>query len=119
MKISSSMFICENVLVDPFMADLKTIVVLEPARHLLRSQVKADQSFDQSPGRGIYERFCLATSAQCQFMGLFRAVSFQPTIASQFSTNGGLMNPDKLCNFRLVMSCFQKYVNLVSLPKVE
>jgi len=64
------------------MADLKNIVVREPARHLLRPQVKTDQGFDQSPSRGIYEMFCLGTSAQCQFMGLFRAVSFQPTIAS-------------------------------------
>ena len=28
------------------------------------------------------------------------------------------MNLDKVCNFRLVMSCFQKYVNLASVPKV-
>jgi hypothetical protein len=99
MKISTGSFICENVLVDPFMANLKAIVVLEPARHLLRAQVQAYQDFDQSPGRGIDERFSLTTSAQCQFMGLFRPVSFQPTIASQFSTNRGFMNPDKVCNF--------------------
>ena len=114
-EISASPFIRKNVLVDPFMTDVKSKVALEPIRYLLRAQVKTDQSFDPSPGRGIYKQFCLIASAQCQFMSLFRSISFQPTIASEFSANRGFMNPDIVRYFSLVMSCFQKYVNLVSL----
>jgi hypothetical protein len=118
MKISSSMFIHENVLIDPFMADLKTVVHLEPSRYLLRAPFLADQCFDQDPGGGFYAIPCFLASVQSKLMSLFRAISFQSTIASQFPADGGLMNFDKVCNFRLDISCFQKYVNLVSLPKV-
>ncbi len=48
MEISSSMFIHENVLVDPFMADLKAVIILEPIRYLLRAPFLADQPFDQT-----------------------------------------------------------------------
>ena len=48
------MFIHENVLVDPFMADLKTAVHLEPIRYLLRAPFLADQCLDQDPGEGFY-----------------------------------------------------------------
>jgi hypothetical protein len=115
MKISASMFIRENVLVDPFMTDLKAIVVLEPARYLLRAQVLADQRFDQDPGGGFYTVPDFLTSIQRKLMGLLRSIAFQHTIASEFSANRGLMNPDKMCNFGLAMSCFQKCINLVSL----
>ena len=36
-------------------------------------------------------------------------------IASEFSADRGFVNLHMVCNFRLYMSCFQKYVNLVSL----
>jgi len=109
------MFTRKNVLVNPFMTDLKAEVILEPTRHMFRAQVKADQSSDPSPGRCIYERFFLAAPALCQFMGLLRSISFQLTIASEFSADRGFMNPGIMCNFRLVMSCYQMRINLVSL----
>ena len=34
---------------------------------------------------------------------------------SEFSADHGIVNLEKGCNFRLFKSCFQKYVNLVSL----
>jgi len=107
------MFIRKNVLVNPFITDLKAEVILEPTRHMFRAQVKADQSSNPSPGRCIYERFFLAAPALCQFMGLLGPISF--TIASEFSTDRGFVNLHVVGNFRLYMSCFQKYVNLVSL----
>ncbi len=106
MEISAIMFCCENVLKDPFMTDLKTVVVLESIRYLLRIQVIADQSFGQIPSRGINEKSYLATSAQCQFMCLLRSGSFQPTVASKLYADRGFKSFDKVCN----MSCFQKCV---------
>jgi hypothetical protein len=113
------MFIHENGLVDPFMADLKIVVLPEPIRYLLRAPVLTDQLFDQDPGGGFNAIPGFLTSVQSKLMSLLRAVSFQSTISPQFPADGRLMNLDKMCNLCLVMSCFQKCINLVSLPKVE
>ena len=44
------MFIHEYVLKDPFMAELETVVILEPIRYILRAPFLKDQCFDQDPG---------------------------------------------------------------------
>jgi hypothetical protein len=100
------------------MADLKIVVLPEPIRDLLRTPVLTDQLFDQDPGGGFNAIPGSLTSVQGKLMSLLRTVSLQSTIASKFSADRRLMNLDKICNFRLVKSCFKKYVNLVSLPKV-
>ncbi len=115
MEISSSMFIHENVLVDPFMADLKVVVFLEPIRYLLRAPFLADQCLNQDPGEGIYAIQRFLASVQSKLMSLLWPITFLPTIASEFSADRGFVNLHMVCNFRLYVSCFQKYVNLVSL----
>ena len=100
------MFIHENVLVDPLMTDLKTVVHLEPIRYLLRAPVLADQRFDQDPGGGFYAIPGFLTSVQSKLMSLLGSITSQPTIASDFSADRGFVNLDKSCNFRLFMFCF-------------
>jgi len=117
-EISSSEFVRQDVLVDPLMTDLKAIVVLEPARHLLRTQVKADQSFDQSPGRRIDARFGSPLSSHSHAMGLLGPVASQSSIAPELATDRGLMSTNRVGNLSLLMTCFLKSVYLVSLPKV-
>jgi hypothetical protein len=94
MEISSRMFIHENVLVDPFMADLKAVIILEPIRYLLRAPFLTDQPFDQDPGEGFYAIPGFLASVQSKLMSLLWSISFQPTIASQFSANRRLVNID-------------------------
>ena len=106
MEISSRMFIHENVLVDPLMTDLETVVFLEPIRDLLRAPFLADQCFDQDPGGGCYAIPGFLTSVQSKQMSLFRSITFQSTIASEFSADRGFVNLDQACNFRLFMFCF-------------
>ena len=106
MEISASMFVHENVLVDPFMADLKTVVLPEPIRYLLRTPILADQRFDQDPGGGFNAIPGFLTSVQSKLMSLLGAITFLSTIASEFSADRGFVNFDKSCNFRLFMSCF-------------
>jgi hypothetical protein len=106
MEISASMFIRENVLVDPLMADLKVLVLPEPIRDLLRAPVLTDQLFDQEPGGGFNTIPGSLTSIQGKLMSLLRTVSFQSTISPQFPADGRLMDLDKISNFRLVKSCF-------------
>ena len=115
MKISSGLFIAENVLVDPFMADLYSEVLPEPARHLLRAPVLADQCFDQNPSRGFDAAPSLLPSVQSKLMCLFGSIASQTPIPTQLPADRRLMNPDKVRNFRLVVSCFQKCRNLISL----
>ena len=109
------MLIHENVLVDPFMADLKTVVHLEPIRYLLRAPFLADHGFDQDPGGGFYAIPGFLASVQRKLMSLLGSITFQSTIASKFSADCGFVNLDKVSNIRLVMSCFHKRINLVSL----
>ena len=116
------MFIHENVLIDPFMADLKAVIILEPIRSLLRAPFLADQHFDQGPGGDFYAIPGFLTPVQSKLMSLFGSVTFLSTIASKFSADRGFVNLDKSCNLRLFMSCFQKClpkgtqrVNLASL----
>ena len=115
MEISSRMFIHENVLVDPFMADLKTVIILEPIRYLLRAPFLADQRFDQDPGGGFYAIPGFLSSVQSKLMSLFGAIPFLSTIASHFSANRGLVNTDYSSYLDLQMSHFQEGVNLISL----
>ena len=114
-EISSSEFVRQDVLVDPLMTDLKAIVVLEPARHLLRTQVKADQSFDQSPGRRINARFGSPLSSPSHAMGLLGPVASQSSIAPELATDRGFMSTNRVGNLSLLMTCFLKSVYLVSL----
>ncbi len=115
MELSSGTFICENVLVDPFMTYLKTAVLFEPARYLLWAPFLANQGFDQKP-RGCIDAISGSyTSVQGKLMSLFGSISFQSAISSEFSADCRLMNADQARNFGLIVSCFQKCINLVSL----
>ena len=115
MEISARMFVHENVLVDPFMADLKTVVLAEPIRYLLRAPVLTDQRFDQAPGGGFNAVPSFLPSVQSKLMSLLGAITFQPAIASKFPADRGFVNLDQVSNIRLVVSRFQKCINLVSL----
>ncbi len=115
MEISTSAFIQENVLVDPFMDDLKAIITLEPIRYLLRAPFLADQCFDHVPGGGFYAIPGFLASVQSKLLSLLGSITFLSTITSKFSADRGFVNLHMVCNFRLYLSCFQKYVNLVSL----
>ena len=115
MEISSRMFIPENVLVDPFMADLKTVVILKPIRYLLRAPILADQCFDQDPDRSFYLISDFLASVQCKLMSLLGSITFLSTIASHFSADRGFVNTDYSSYLDLQMSHFQEGVNLISL----
>ena len=115
MEISSRMFIHENVLVDPFMADPETVVRLETIRHLLRAPFLADQRFGQDPGKGIYAIQRFLASVQRKLVRLLGSITFLSTIASQFSADRRLVNTDYSGYLDLRMSHFQESVYLISL----
>jgi len=83
------MFIYEDVLVDLFITDLKAVVLQKPIRELLRVPFLADQRFDYDPGGCFYAKPGLVASIQNKLMSLLGSISFQSTIAPQFSAGGG------------------------------
>ncbi len=113
MEISSRMFIHENVLVDPLMTDLNTVVILEPIRYLLWAPFLADQCFDQDPGGSSYAILDFLASFQSKLLRLLGPISFQSTIASHFSADRGPVNTDYSSYLDLQMSHFQEGVNLI------
>lgn len=100
------MFIHQNVLIDPVMDYLKSVVLLAPMRYLLRAPLLADQSFDQDPGGGFYTIPGFLTSVQSKPMSLLGSIAFQSVIAPDLVSDCGYMNLDKAGNIRLVVSCF-------------
>jgi hypothetical protein len=71
MEISSGLLIHDNVLIDPFVADLKTVVLFEPTRYLFRAPVLAVQRFDQGPSGGFDATLGFRASVQTKWMCLF------------------------------------------------
>ena len=104
------MFIHEYVLKDPFMAELETVVILEPIRYILRAPFLKDQCFDQDPGGSCYAMPGFLAFVQSKLMSLLGLLTYQSTIASMFFADREFMNLDKSYNFGLYMSCFQKCV---------
>ena len=115
MEISSSAFVGENVLVNPFVTDMKTAILIEPTRYLLWAPFLADHGFDHDPNDFMNSIFRFLASAHRKLMGLFGSISFQPSIPSELSADCRLVNVDQARDFGLIVSCFQKYINLVSL----
>jgi hypothetical protein len=70
-EAASCIFICHDVLADPFMADPKDQVHLEPYRNLFRTPVLANEELDQSPGVGSNWLFGFPTSLPCYVMYFF------------------------------------------------
>ncbi len=99
MEISSGLFIHKYVLIDPLVADLKTVVLFQPTRCLFRAPVLAEQCFDQGPGGDFDATLAPLASVQTKLMRLFGSISFHSTITSQFSADRGFVNIDQTCNF--------------------
>jgi len=115
MQVASRLFVLENVLVDPLMDDLDSEVLLQPARDLLRAPFLADQHVNLDPGGVRSARAGYVATPQGKLMGLLRSITSQPTIASQLSARGGLVDLDNPCNLRLVVSGLSKRIKLASL----
>lgn len=97
------------------MVELKTTVIFEPARHLLRASFLADQCFDQDPGGGFSGTSGPFASAPSRLMDLLGSINFLLAVAPQFSANRGFKNFDNSCDFCLVMSSFRKCIKIDSL----
>lgn len=115
MKISTGLFILENVLIDPLVADWNAEMLSKPARDLLGAPLLAYQPFNPLPGSVCDAIVSFLASVQSKLVSLFGSIAFQSTVPSQFSADGGFVNLDNPCNLRLVVPGFSKGINLVSL----
>src|SRR5210317_2196085 len=116
MKITSLVFILENKLVNPLMADCNLALTKKPSADLFGTPVISQETLDQDPC--VWRdssRDGLCPSYFGKTLGLFRAVSPKTTVAASFSTNCRFVNTDNFGDLGLANSCFHKGVNLVSL----
>ena len=119
-KISTCLFILEDILVYPFMAHSHTHVFFHPTVYVFRRPVFSNQSLNKNPGPTINTwidfTFPLFNSL-C--MSLLIAISMLTTVSLQLSTCGWLMYPYNGCNLWLIMLCFSQRINSVSMFQRE
>src|SRR3990170_7819093 len=108
-------FVFENILVDPFMADTDTLLLLQPARDLFGAPVLPQQFLHQSPQliRNPWHGF--SPAFQSQAVRLLWAITALTFIPAQLSADGGFVRFKYLGDLGLVVSHFLQGINLVSL----
>jgi len=114
-QITPSLFIAQDVLIDPLMTDLDMLVFQQPARNLFRAPIHMNFGFDQRPDFRLDPALTLLTPAHRQVMGLLWSIATLTTITAQLSTDRGFVHPKAIGDLRLVMTHFHKRIYLVSL----
>ena len=114
-KVATCPFIGHDVLIDPFMTDMNTVLGFQPHRYLFRAPILVNQLLNPLPSIRRYPRLGLVAPSERHAVGLFGAQSPLTTIAPQFLTNGRYMDADGISYLGLVVTNFLKGINLVSL----
>jgi hypothetical protein len=89
-------FVLEDILIDPFMADPDLLLTLQPARDLFGAPLLPEQGFYLEPQarRDTIDRF--APSFQCSGMGTQRPIASVTDITGDLSAHCGLVDTDYL-----------------------
>jgi hypothetical protein len=119
MKVTSSSFICVDVLVDPLMTNTVTFILPHPQRYLLRAPVLSDLYLNPGPSLRMNTSSLPFTSGYRILMSLFRTINSLAAVSFQFSANGRFMNSNCFSYLRLIVVTFQKCLNLISLTLGE
>ena len=106
-KVVTCPFIGQDVLIDPFMIDMNTVLCFQPPRYLFRAPILLNQLFNPLPSFRRDARLGLVASAERQAVGLFGTLSPLTTIAPQFPTNSRFMEADGISNLGLVVTNFR------------
>jgi hypothetical protein len=105
MQRTTNKFIFKKVLVNPFMADGDSQILLHPTAYLFWTPLFAKQLFYIGPGTAIYTRtnFSLV-SLFCKCISLFGAIAPTTPISFKFSTYCRFVNANYFRSFRLCAS---------------
>ena len=81
MEITATALVRIDILVDPFVTDLQSLLHRQPAADLLRAPLLAQQALNQLPSAGCNPRLGLGLAAgQGQVLRLLRAVAARPRL---------------------------------------
>ena len=103
-QVSAIVFVLEDILIDPFMADLDLALTLQPARDLFGAPLLPEQGFYLEPQarRDAIDRF--APSFQCPGVGTQRPIASITYIAGNLTAHRGLVDQDHSCDFFVGMT---------------
>ncbi len=109
-------FVPVNILVDPFVADSHTVFAFQSTTNLLGAPALAHQHFHLLPcGWGKTRAPVVCLPRLSEPMGLVRPIAPAPAIPPQLPTDRGFMHTQHHGHIGLVLSSFQKRVNLLPL----
>jgi hypothetical protein len=115
MEITATALVRIDILVDPFVTDMQSLLDRRPAADLLRTPLLAQQTLNPFPSSGGNPRLGLGLAAgQSQVLRLLRAVAAKTPVAPDLTADRGLVTLQHDGNLALVVLHFQKCLDLVS-----
>ena len=88
-KVAASLFIGQNVLINPSMADLDALALLHPSRYLFRTPIFSQFLFYHFPGRHRDPWLGFRPATDRFLMCLLWTIAALTCIPMQLSTDGG------------------------------
>ena len=114
-KVTSTPFVCVDILVNPLMTDTNFPIFLHPERDLFRAPILTDLFFYPPPGLGWDSSAIPAASLHRFAMSLFGTISSLASVPPHLSADSRFVNSDRLGYLRLIVVTFQKCLYLISL----
>jgi hypothetical protein len=118
-QISSCLLDHQNVLNNPLMADLDSIMYTQPSRDLLKAPIQTQLRFDQFPCFRQDTNSAVITATKCLVVSLLRLHTSQLTIPSQLTTHNGLVRTNHIGDLRSIATHYQRDRYLVSASLVK
>src|SRR3989304_6448038 len=114
-QIASRMFVRQDILVNPLVADLDGRIPIQPSRDLLWAPIQTQLRFDQLPCFRQDSHSAVIATTKRFVMSLLGPVASQTAIAAQLPTYGGFVRANHCGDLRSVVTHFQQGIYLVSL----
>src|SRR4030067_1809802 len=112
-QIASRMFVRQDVLVNPLVADLDGMIPTQPSRDLLWAPIQTQLRFYYLPCFRQDANSAAIAATKRLVMSLLGPVAPQTAIAVQLPTYGGFVRANHCGDFRSVVTYFQQGVSLV------
>src|SRR5665647_188188 len=110
---ASHPFVRQDMLINPFMANLDRLIFMQPSRNLLGAPIQTQLGFDRLPCFLKNTNMSVFVTIERFEIGLSGSISSPATITPHLSAYGGFMAANHSSYLRLVVSYFQQSINLV------
>src|SRR3990170_5963250 len=114
-QVTSRVFVCQDVLVNPLVTDLDGMLPAQPPRDLLWAPIQMQLRFVPLPCFRQDVNSAVIAAAKRLVLSLLGTVASQTAIAAQLPTYVGFVCANHNGDFASVMSHFQQGIYLVSL----